>query len=234
MNGLYFGKMDRSDFWVCKVLCQNGMDVYFSYEKENEDIARELETVKAKGKCYGTLIDLKNKETIVAAIEKWKEKKIELHSLITAFHTYLPGRLEDFDNDAIYRLNQENVEPLYICVKNCISLLMESKGMYCNIMDSCAFHYVPGAAVYGMMQAAGIGFVKSLAKEYGRYGIHAINIVTNIETGKMQQEEQEQRETLADDWENISEQIAATIISNHALTGQSVFLDQFATDYLFC
>jgi NAD(P)-dependent dehydrogenase (short-subunit alcohol dehydrogenase family) len=234
MNGLYFGRMDRSDFGICNALIQNGIDVYFSYEKENEDIARELETVKAKGKGCGTLIDLKNKETIVAMIEKWKEKKLELHSLITAFHAYLPGKLEDFDNDAINRLNQENVEPLYICMKNCISLLMESKGMYCNIMDSCAFHYVPGAAVYGMMQAAGIGFVKSLAKEYGRYGICAFNIVTNIETGKKQQEEQEQRERLPDNWKNISEQIAAIIVSNHVLTGQSVFLDQFATDYLFC
>jgi len=238
-------KMNEFDYMLCKEIASRGYDVYFSYVAENSEYAEKLASeLSTEGRYKGTLIDLQKKESIIGMIEEFKALKIPLECLVTSIDFCIAKPFEEVSAEDMQLMINENVNSKFYAAKYALPMLMENKSLYCNIIDSCAYHSVRDLTAYSMTEAASIGFMKSFSKEYARYGVRMINVVTDIVSSKhmsgyMSNLEMKsiKKRRLSMDFAKINEvcdQIANILCTSKNITGQSIFVDNLATDYIFC
>lgn len=245
VNFLIICKMNELDYMLCKAMANRGYDVYFSYVAENIESAEKLISQSSvEGKFHGTLIDLTKKESIIGILEEFSELKIPLDCFVTSINLCFAKPFEEVSAEEMQLMINENVNSLFYAAKYALPMLMESKALYCNLIDSCAYHSVKGLTAYAMTEAASIGFMKSFSKEYARYGVRMINVVTDIVSSKhicsylsdveMKSIKKRRLSMKLPDTSEICEQITNILCTSKNITGQSIFVDNLATDYIFC
>ncbi len=245
MNFVMICKMNEIDYTLCETIGNRGYDVYFSYTAENMENAEKLmNRSDGKSKFRGTLIKLEEKESISRMMEGLSAEKLSLDCLLTSINTCYAKPANEISADEVKLMISENINSLYYAVKQALPMMIESKGMYCNITDSSAYFSVKDMAAYAMTEAASIGFIKSFAKEYARYGVRAVNFVTDfvsneyvkskLSTYKLSEARNQRFLKKFAEVDEVCGQIADFICSSKIITGQSIFLDNLATDYIFC
>ncbi|GFZ30882.1 hypothetical protein CSC2_14080 [Clostridium zeae] len=245
MNFLIICKLNELDYMICKSMAKNGYNVYFSYAAENSGYAEKLiSDSTVEGNFHGKLIDVSRKESIIAMLEEFSTLKVSLDCFVTSINLCFSKSFEEISIEEMQLMINENINSMFYASKHALPMLMESKALYCNIIDSCAYNSVKGLTAYSMTQAASIGFMKSFSKEYARYGVRMINIVTDIISNnqlssylsnvEMKSLKKRKLSMKLSEISEICEEITNILCTSKHITGHSIFVDNLATDYIFC
>ena len=135
-------------------------------------------------------MDVTNKESIVAAFNKGKEKFGKLDILINNAGINIPSLLIDHkQEDSKYELNEViydkvmniNVKGVYLCSQIAgREMLKQGEGVIINISSECGLEGSEGQSIYAASKNAVNSFTRSWAKELGKKGIRILGIAPGI------------------------------------------------------
>ena len=133
------------------------------------------EVRQAGGRCEFIRCDVSESSDVRAAIQAVHETHRRLHVLYNNASVYLPGkdgRITDVAESVWHQVLGINLTSIYLFCHYGIPLMIESGGgAIINTASSAGVIGIPGCDVYTASKGATISLTRSLAVEYGRYGI---------------------------------------------------------------
>lgn len=119
--------------------------------------------------------DVSNSEQVIELLALIREKFGRLDVLYNNASVYLPdkdGRVTDIDEKNWDFIISVNLKSVYLFSKYSIPLMMENKsGSIINTSSSAGVIGIPGCDAYTATKGATITMTRSMAVEYGRFGI---------------------------------------------------------------
>ncbi len=162
---------------ICNKLAKTGCYILINYNK-NKDAAEEtLNIVKSAG-SDGEIIqfDVSNPESIITALESWKEKNSGKHISVLVNNAGIrKDNLMMWMNDNEWHdVVNTNLNSFYNITKLLIQDMLVNKfGRIVNIVSLSGIKGLPGQVNYSAAKAGVIGATKALAQEVGKKNVTA-------------------------------------------------------------
>ncbi len=153
---------------IVEVFSKEGAKVAFFYTKESEEIKK----LEKKGEIFPINCDVRDFEAVKLAFENISKRFGPLSILVNnagITRDALFVRMSEKDWDEVLEVNLKGT---FNCTRVAIRQMMKKReGSIINISSVAGQMGNPGQANYSASKAGIVGFTKSLAREYGRYGI---------------------------------------------------------------
>jgi len=141
--------------------------------KDKKKVDAFVEEIKDQGlNSYGLVVDVSDKESIKNLfsdiIEKFNSVDILINNAGIVSHSKLHDTsVEDWEN-----IMMTNLTGVFLCCKYALSYMVKAnQGIIINISSVMGISGGHGLSAYSASKGALIPFTKSLAMDYGRYGI---------------------------------------------------------------
>lgn len=119
--------------------------------------------------------DISDEMSVKSAFDEIAAKFGRVDVLYNNASVFLGGRdgaLADVASDIWTKVLAINLNGMYYCSKYAIPLMKEKGGSIINTASSAAVVGVPGCAAYSATKGATVALTRSLAVDYGKFGIH--------------------------------------------------------------
>ncbi|MFT6319571.1 MAG: 3-oxoacyl-[acyl-carrier protein] reductase [Granulosicoccus sp.] len=155
---------------ICKVFCEAGATVALWDILDGQDTVDELS--KEGHNIFYQKVDITSKESVDTAVAEIKEKHGHIEILINNAGIIKDRSFMKMSDDEWNSVMNVNINGLYVTCKSVIPHMID--GGYGRIVCASSINSVAGAfgqTNYSASKAATSGFVRSLCKEVGKYGI---------------------------------------------------------------
>jgi len=138
--------------------------------------AAPLEQVAAQ--IGGTVVvgDAANTNDVKSAVATILEKFGSLDILVANAGGHGVGPTIETSDESWALATRLNLDTAFVCARECLPALIESKGNVIIVASIAGLFAGPGAVGYVTMKHACIGLGKSLARDFGRYGVRTNTI----------------------------------------------------------
>lgn len=156
-------------------LAQYGAHVIFTYNSNEVKAQEVLAMITASGGSGEALkLDLQSEKSITEVFDSIREKHNKLDFLINNAGIGTPVPTQSLSLSEWEKHMFLNLTAPFLCIKNAIEMLKKTgHGKIVNISSVAALTGGSFGPHYAASKAGLIGLTKSIAREYGRYGITA-------------------------------------------------------------
>ncbi len=164
-----------------KFLENNAKLVILGSRKETVDKA--LENLKEENKNYeidGYYPDLTNENEVRETFEKVKEKYNHIDILVNNAGVSSSMPIENYTMDEYERVENLNIKSVFVCSKEVLPYLKETKGVILNTSSMVSIYGQPSGVMYPTSKFAVNGMTKSLAREVAKFGIRVNAVAPGI------------------------------------------------------
>ncbi len=158
-----------------KLFAQEGAQVFILEFDGLSGKAAVEEIVQAGNQAIFVQCDVSNESSVKNAFEFIEKTAGTLHVIYNNASVYLGGKdgiITEIDSEIWHRVLSINLNSIYYCCHYGIPLLQKSGGgAIINTASSAGVIGIPKCDAYTATKGATIALTRSLASEYGRYGI---------------------------------------------------------------
>lgn len=158
-----------------KLFAAEGAKVYVLELDENAGKACADEICKDGGKAEFIRTDVSCGESVTAAFDLIKARSGRLDVLYNNASVYLNGKdgiITDITPEVWHKVLAINLDSIYYCSRAALTIMMEQKsGVVINTASSAGVVGIPRCDAYTAAKGATVALTRSMASEYGKYGI---------------------------------------------------------------
>lgn len=169
-------------------LLEEGADVYVA-DINQESLNTLTESVTddhARARLHTRPIDISDEASVVAGVAAVVDEARRLDVLVNAAGILTAGHTHETTLGTWNRILQVNLTGTFLMVREALPALLRSAhgGRVINFSSTSAFYAHPYMAAYSASKGAIASFTHSIALEYAKQGLRAVNIVPGgIESG---------------------------------------------------
>lgn len=169
-------------------LLEEGADVYVA-DINQESLNTLTESVTddhARARLHTRPIDISDEASVVAGVAAVVDEAGRLDVLVNAAGILTAGHTHETTLGTWNRILQVNLTGTFLMVREALPALLRSAhgGRVINFSSTSAFYAHPYMAAYSASKGAIASFTHSIALEYAKQGLRAVNIVPGgIESG---------------------------------------------------
>jgi NAD(P)-dependent dehydrogenase (short-subunit alcohol dehydrogenase family) len=158
-----------------KLFASEGAMVYVLELDENAGNACAEAIRAAGGRAEFIRTDVSSGESVAAAFARIKENSGRLDVLYNNASVYLNGKdgiITDIAPEIWHKVLAINLDSIYYCSREALNMMMEQKsGVIINTASSAGVVGIPRCDAYTAAKGATVALTRSMASEYGKYGI---------------------------------------------------------------
>ena len=169
-------------FAIAKKFLENNAKVVILGSRK-ETVDKALETLKEENKNYeidGYYPDLTNENEVRETFEKVKEKYNHIDILVNNAGVSSSMPIENYTMDEYERVENLNIKSVFVCSKEVLPYLKETKGVILNTSSMVSIYGQPSGVMYPTRKFAVNGMTKSLAREVAKFGIRVNAVAPGI------------------------------------------------------
>ena len=169
-------------FAIAKKFLENNAKVVILGSRK-ETVDKALENLKEENKNYeidGYYPDLTNENEVRETFEKVKEKYNHIDILVNNAGVSSSMPIENYTMDEYERVENLNIESVFVCSKEVLPYLKETKGVILNTSSMVSIYGQPSGVMYPTSKFAVNGMTKSLAREVAKFGIRVNAVAPGI------------------------------------------------------
>ena len=169
-------------FAIAKKFLENNAKVVILGSRK-ETVDKAIETLKEENKNYeidGYYPDLTNENEVRETFEKVKEKYNHIDILVNNAGVSSSISIENYTMDEYERVENLNIKSVFVCSKEVLPYLKETKGVILNTSSMVSIYGQPSGVMYPTSKFAVNGMTKSLAREVAKYGIRVNAVAPGI------------------------------------------------------
>lgn len=169
-------------FAIAKKFLENNAKVVILGSRK-ETVDKALENLKEENKNYeidGYYPDLTNENEVRETFEKVKEKYNHIDILVNNAGVSSSMPIENYTMDEYERVENLNIKSVFICSKEVLPYLKETKGVILNTSSMVSIYGQPSGVMYPTSKFAVNGMTKSLAREVAKFGIRVNAVAPGI------------------------------------------------------
>ena len=169
-------------FAIAKKFLENNAKVVILGSRK-ETVDKALENLKEENKNYeidGYYPDLTNENEVRETFEKVKEKYNHIDILVNNAGVSSAMPIENYTMDEYERVENLNIKSVFVCSKEVLPYLKETKGVILNTSSMVSIYGQPSGVMYPTSKFAVNGMTKSLAREVAKYGIRVNAVAPGI------------------------------------------------------
>ncbi len=167
---------------IAKKFLENNAKVVILGSRK-ETVNKALESLKEENENYevdGYYPDLTNENEVRETFEKVKEKYNHIDILVNNAGVSSSMPIENYTMDEYERVENLNIKSVFVCSKEVLSYLKETKGVILNTSSMVSIYGQPSGVMYPTSKFAVNGMTKSLAREVAKYGIRVNAVAPGI------------------------------------------------------
>ena len=169
-------------FAIAKKFLENNAKVVILGSRK-ATVDKALETLKEENKNYeidGYYPDLTNENEVRETFEKVKEKYNHIDILVNNAGVSSSMPIENYTMDKYERVENLNIKSVFVCSKEVLPYLKETKGVILNTSSMVSIYGQPSGVMYPTSKFAVNGMTKSLAREVAKFGIRVNAVAPGI------------------------------------------------------
>lgn len=169
-------------FAIAKKFLENNAKVVILGSRK-ETVDKALENLKEENKNYeidGYYPDLTNENEVRETFEKVKEKYNHIDILVNNAGVSSSMPIENYTMDEYERVENLNKKSVFVCSKEVLPYLKETKGVILNTSSMVSIYGQPSGVMYPTSKFAVNGMTKSLAREVAKFGIRVNAVAPGI------------------------------------------------------
>lgn len=169
-------------FAIAKKFLENNAKVIILGSRK-ETVNKALENLKEENKNYeidGYYPDLTNENEVRETFEKVKEKYNHIDILVNNAGVSSSMPIENYTMDEYERVENLNIKSVFVCSKEVLPYLKETKGVILNTSSMVSIYGQPSGVMYPTSKFAVNGMTKSLAREVAKFGIRVNAVAPGI------------------------------------------------------
>ena len=169
-------------FAIAKKFLENNAKVVILGSRK-ETVDKALENLKEENKNYeidGYYPDLTNENEVRETFEKVKEKYNHIDILVNNAGVSSSMPIENYTMDEYERVENLNIKSVFVCSKEVLPYLKETKGVILNTSSMVSIYGQPSGVMYPTTKFAVNGITKSLARELAPQGIRVNAVAPGI------------------------------------------------------
>lgn len=169
-------------FAIAKKFLENNAKVIILGSRK-ETVDKALESLKEENENYevdGYYPDLTNENEVRETFEKVKEKYNHIDILVNNAGVSSSMPIEDYTMDEYERVENLNIKSVFVCSKEVLPYLKETKGVILNTSSMVSIYGQPSGVMYPTSKFAVNGMTKSLAREVAKYGVRVNAVAPGI------------------------------------------------------
>lgn len=169
-------------FAIAKKFLENNAKVVILGSRK-ETVNKALENLKEENKNYeidGYYPDLTNENEVRETFEKVKEKYNHIDILVNNAGVSSSMPIENYTMDEYERVENLNIKSVFVCSKEVLPYLKETKGVILNTSSMVSIYGQPSGVMYPTSKFAVNGMTKSLAREVAKFGIRVNAVAPGI------------------------------------------------------
>lgn len=169
-------------FAIAKKFLENNAKVVILGSRK-ETVDKALENLKEENKNYeidGYYPDLTNENEVRETFEKVKEKYNHIDILVNNAGVSSSMPIENYTMDEYERVENLNIKSVFVCSKEVLPYLKETKGVILNTSSMVSIYGQPSGVMYPTSKFAVNGITKSLAREVAKFGIRVNAVAPGI------------------------------------------------------
>lgn len=169
-------------FAIAKKFLENNAKVVILGSRK-ETVDKALENLKEENKNYeidGYYPDLTNENEVRETFEKVKEKYNHIDILVNNAGVSSSMPIENYTMDEYERVENLNIKSVFVCSKEVLPYLKETKGVILNTSSMASIYGQPSGVMYPTSKFAVNGMTKSLAREVAKFGIRVNAVAPGI------------------------------------------------------
>lgn len=169
-------------FAIAKKFLENNAKVVILGSRK-ETVNKALESLKEENENYevdGYYPDLTNENEVRQTFEKVKEKYNHIDILVNNAGVSSSMPIENYTMDEYERVENLNIKSVFVCSKEVLPYLKETKGVILNTSSMVSIYGQPSGVMYPTSKFAVNGMTKSLAREVAKYGIRVNAVAPGI------------------------------------------------------
>lgn len=169
-------------FAIAKKFLENNAKVVILGSRK-ETVDKALENLKEENKNYeidGYYPDLTNENEVRETFEKVKEKYNHIDILVNNAGVSSSMPIENYTIDEYERVENLNIKSVFVCSKEVLPYLKETKGVILNTSSMVSIYGQPSGVMYPTSKFAVNGMTKSLAREVAKFGIRVNAVAPGI------------------------------------------------------
>lgn len=145
---------------------------------EDLDLLAESVTPAERDRLFTHLVDIADEESVRGAVADVISRFGRLDAVVNAAGILYGDHTHEMTLDRWNRLIQVNLTGTFLMVRDCLPhLLNGGGGVIVNFASTSAFFAHPYMAAYAATKGAIASFTHSVALEYAKQGLRAVNIV---------------------------------------------------------
>ena len=165
---------------IVKKFLENGAKVALLGSKE-ESVTNALNELKEQeGKVIGFYPDLTNMSEVKETFQKVVDSFGKIDILVNNAGLSSSTKIEEYTIEEYDKIANVNMKGVFICSKEAVPFLKETKGSIINISSMVSIYGQPAGCVYPMSKFAVNGLTKSLSKELAPLGIRVNAVAPGI------------------------------------------------------
>ena len=176
------GRTRGIGFAIAKKFLENNAKVVILGSRK-ETVDKALENLKEENKNYeidGYYPDLTNENEVRETFEKVKEKYNHIDILVNNAGVSSSMPIENYTMDEYERVENLNIKSVFVCSKEVLPYLKETKGVILNTSSMVSIYGQPSGVMYPTSKFAVNGMTKSLAREVAKFGIRVNAVAPGI------------------------------------------------------
>ena len=169
-------------FAIAKKFLENNAKVVILGSRK-ETVDKALENLKEENKNYeidGYYPDLTNENEVRETFEKVKEKYNHIDILVNNAGVSSSMPIENYTMDEYERVENLNIKSVFVCSKEVLPYLKETKGVILNTSSMVSIYGQPSGSLYPTSKFAVNGLTKSLSRELAPLGIRVNAVAPGI------------------------------------------------------
>ncbi len=169
-------------FAIAKKFLENNAKVVILGSRK-ATVDKALENLKEENKNYeidGYYPDLTNENEVRETFEKVKEKYNHIDILVNNAGVSSSMPIENYTMDEYERVENLNIKSVFVCSKEVLPYLKETKGVILNTSSMVSIYGQPSGVMYPTSKFAVNGMTKSLAREVAKFGIRVNAVAPGI------------------------------------------------------
>lgn len=165
---------------IVKKFLENGAKVALLGSKE-ESVTNALNELKEQeGKVIGFYPDLTNMSEVKETFQKVVDSFGKIDILVNNAGLSSSTKIEEYTIEEYDKIANVNMKGVFICSKEAVPFLKETKGSIINISSMVSIYGQPAGCVYPMSKFAVNGLTKSLSRELAPLGIRVNAVAPGI------------------------------------------------------
>lgn len=162
-------------------LARDGYEVWLNYLTHEEEAKEVLATICSRGGTAHLLpFDVSDPEAIRQAVLPLIHER-KLYALVLNAGVLQRGSVMNMEDEIIKRTLAVNLESFFYLARTVVRTMIQArKGRIVTVASIAGVHGIPGQACYAASKAGLIAATRSLAQEFGRFGILANAVVPGL------------------------------------------------------